>query len=183
MSPWLVNWLSMTLSNSWPPLLSYSINKARQCISTAISWLFKVSVKMENQLWTYKTYQLRFANNLVNFRHFSSCFQTLSAKTLLWPDIFFASTEKEGNTWWWDSPHDLQRPRGSTCSLTAWLAFTLNLNIHFGFPGMLVLRHSGKRSSNSQTLKNQISSDMAPRKQRPAVVIKAADIWFSSFYI
>ncbi len=58
----------------------------------------------------------------------------------------FASTKKGGNTWWWDSLHDLQRPRSSTCSVTAWLTFILNLNIHSGFPGMLVLRRSGKKS-------------------------------------
>lgn len=56
---------------------------------------------------------------------------------------FFASTSfllhwKEGNKWYWHSSRDLQ----STCF--AWFTFILNLNIQFGFPGMLVLRHPQK---------------------------------------
>lgn len=178
MSPWLVNWLLMALSRSWPPLSSWSETVQRSNIWSTHFYRHLLVVQRVNK----NGKPLMNLKATSKYRHFSSYFHTLSAKTLLWSDIF-ASTKKEGNTWWWDSPHDLQRPRGSTCSVTAWLTFILNLNIHFGFPGMLVLRHSGKRSSNSQTLKNQVSSDMAPRKQQPATVIKAADIWFSSFHI
>lgn len=117
-------------------------------------------------------HQLRFANILL---HFPISPLTSNAEARLWPDIF-AFTKKEGNTCWWDSLHDLQRRRGSTCSLTAWLTFILNLNIHFGFPGMWgsdTLRRGPAIPRHSR-----IRSQMTRHRESSSRGDKAADIWF-----
>lgn len=60
--------------------------------------------------------------------------------------------QSKGNTW-----RHLRPRRGSTCSGSAWLAFIVKLNIHFGFPRMSVARRAGKSSGNWQPLKRQTS--------------------------
>lgn len=63
--------------------------------------------------------------------------------------LWFFNTQ---NTW-----RHLRPRRGSTCSGSAWLAFIVKLNIHFGFPRMSVARRAGESSGNWQPLKRQTS--------------------------
>lgn len=81
-----------------------------------------------------------------------------------------------------DSLNDLQRPRGSTCSLN----YMVHIHSESQYSFWLS-RNAGaqtqaeKRSRNSQTLK--FRSQMTWHQKGSSHGDKAADIWFNNFHI